>query len=335
MPEYVITVRNAVARQNEFGDDIGPAQFLEVPDGAPMEPSQAIGRADWVRKVIQLTDPRKDASGATRGDLLVFVHGYDNTPANVLARHRVLKSDLPQHGYKGGLVSFDWPSGDIALAYLPDREKAKLTAFRLVSDCIELFASLQGRPECETNVHVLAHSTGAYVVREAFDDADDRRNIASVNWTASQIVLIAGDVSADSLSSGNPASESLYRHCLRLTNYSNPFDEVLQIANVKRVGLAPRVGRVGLPADIPAKAVNVECGKYYRQMTPRAQQIIGYPSHSWFIGDPVFTKDLARTLNGDLDRSAIPTRTMLPNGRFELAAPQTAVASASPVPPAP
>jgi hypothetical protein len=85
------------------------------------------------------------------------------------------------------------------------------------------------------------------VTREAFDDADDRRAVARVNWTTSQLVFIAGDVSSDSLSAGNPTTESLYRHCIRLTNYSNPNDEALQIANVKRVGVAPRAGRVGLP----------------------------------------------------------------------------------------
>ncbi len=46
----------------------------------------------------------------------------------------------------------------------------------------------------EINVLLLAHSTGAYVVREAFDDADDRRRIAAINGTVSQLVLIAGDV---------------------------------------------------------------------------------------------------------------------------------------------
>lgn len=35
------------------------------------------------------------------------------------------------------------------------------------------------------HVHVLAYSMGAFVVREAFDDADDRRRIAAVNWTVS------------------------------------------------------------------------------------------------------------------------------------------------------
>jgi hypothetical protein len=338
MPEYVITAR--APDGDRFGDEPGPSLFLEVPDDAQeLLPSHEIDWKDWFRKVVALCPATPDPSGAERGDLLVFVHGYDNDVRIVLQRQRILRSDLPQKGFRGGLVSFDWPSGNKALAYLEDRHRAKLTAMQLVSDCIRPFASLQA-PDCPINVHVLAHSTGAYVIREAFDDADDHRAIAAANWTVSQLVLIAGDVSGASLSAGNASSESLYRHCLRLTNYSNPYDAVLQISNAKRAGLAPRVGRVGLPDDAPPKALDVNCGEYWQQMmaTRDPATIIGYPSHSWHVGDPVFTQDLVETLKGDLDRSAFPTRERLVENRFRLvapAAPPVAVAVVAAAPTAP
>lgn len=330
MPDYVVTAR--AAQDSAFGDDPGPTCFLQVPDGAgTIAPGDAIPRDEWVRKVVARAGRKLDGTGVVRGDVLVFIHGYDNEPPIVLQRHRRLQADLPQHGYGGAVVSFDWPAKQVALAYLEDREKAKLTAFRLVKDCIELFARMQGGGDCDTNVHLLAHSTGAYVVREAFDDADDRRAIAAVNWTASQVAFIGADLSAASMAAGNPGSESIYRHCVRLTNYANPFDEVLQISNVKRAGFAPRAGRVGLPPDAPGQAVNVDCGEYYQAMiqTRPNESIIGYPSHSWHVGDPVFTEDLARTLNGDLDRSAIRTRLGLPGGQFKLVQPQALVATAA------
>lgn len=333
MPDYVVTAR--AAQDSAFSDDPGPTCFLQVPDGAgTIAPSNAIPRDEWVRQVIAKAGRKLDQTGVMRGDVLVFIHGYDNEPPIVLQRHRRLQADLPQHGYRGAVVSFDWPAKQVALAYLEDREKAKLTAFRLVKDCIELFARMQGGGDCDINVHLLAHSTGAYVVREAFDDADDRRAIAAVNWTASQVALIGADLSAASMSAGNPESESIYRHCVRLTNYANPLDEVLQISNVKRAGFAPRAGRVGLPPDAPRQAVNIDCGEYYQAMiqTRPKESIIGYPSHSWHVGDPVFTEDLAHTLNGDLDRSAIRTRLGLPSRQFRLVKPQALVATAASTP---
>lgn len=333
MPDYVITAR--AAQGSAFSDDPGPTCFLQVPDGAhTIVPSNAISRDEWVRNVIAKAGRKLDETGVTRGDVLVFIHGYDNEPPIVLERHRRLQADLPKYGYSGAVVSFDWPAKQVALAYLEDREKAKLTALRLVKDCIELFARMQSGGDCDINVHLLAHSTGAYVVREAFDDADDRRTIAAVNWTASQIAFIGADLSAASMSAGNPETKSIYRHCIRLTNYASPFDKVLQLSNVKRAGFAPRVGRVGLPPDAPMQAVNIDCGEYYQamiQIRPK-EDIIGYPSHSWHIGDPVFTEDLAHTLNGDLDRSAIRTRLGLPSGQFKLVKPQALVATAASTP---
>jgi hypothetical protein len=323
MPDYVITVRAQEA--GAFTDDIGSTQFLLVQDGQP-DYSQAVILAPgvWVDQVLDLSNAVRDATGVVRGDVLVFIHGYNNSIADVLARHRLLKQGLPTHGFGGTVVSFDWPCGDTALAYLDDREQAKLTAFSLVKDCILNLAQRQAGGRCITNVHLLAHSTGAYVIREAFDDADDRNAIASANWTVSQIALIAGDVSSDSMSAGNASSQSIYRHCIRLTNYSNPYDEVLQLSNVKRLGVAPRAGRVGLPADVPSTSVNVDCGDYYQgtMQLPPPPTLSGVRSHSWYFGDPIFTEDLAQTLNGALDRGVITTRELESTGRYKLQQPR-------------
>jgi hypothetical protein len=333
MPDYVISVR-APRDANSFTEEPGPTLFLEVPDGAAAtSPAHQIDPDDWVRRVIALAGRQKDATGVMRGDVLAFIHGYDNTVEIVLQRHRRLKADLPNYDYNGAVVSFDWPSGDVALAYVEDRAKAKMTAFQLVQDGIQRIARMQSLANCDINMHLLAHSTGAYVIREAFDHADDRHSIASVNWTVSQIALIGGDVSSGSMSAGNSESESIYRHCVRLTNYSNPFDEVLQLSNVKRAGVAPRVGRVGLPDDAPGTAVNVNCGAYYQQMIrirPPAD-IIGYPSHSWHVGDPVFTEDLAHVLRGEIDRQVIPTRAKMPDGHLQLIAPGSVPVAVIPV----
>jgi hypothetical protein len=112
-------------------------------------------------------------------------------------------------------------------------------------------------------------------------------------------------VSATSLAAGNPFSESLYRHAYRVTNYYNRLDDALQVSNLKRVGLSPRVGRVGLPANQPAKAVDVDCTARYEAWTgPRPS----FASHTFYFDDPLFYTDLAATLLGRVDRAAMPTR---------------------------
>ncbi|HEY7531605.1 MAG TPA: alpha/beta hydrolase, partial [Nitrospiraceae bacterium] len=298
---------------------------LQVPEQALPSPSHAVTRKDaWVKRLRKESTWGKDSrTKLDRGDILIFIHGYNNSQSIVMKRHRQLKADLARAGWRGTVVSFDWPSADMTLNYLEDRHDAKQTALQLVTDGITLLSAEQG-PDCTINVHLLGHSTGAYVIREAFDDADDAQ-LANNSWIVSQVVLIGGDVSSGSLSATNSSSEALYRHCTRLTNYSNQYDSVLKLSNAKRVGMAPRVGRVGLPPDAPGKAVDIDCSEYFhslesdqalREQDQKAE--IGTFNHSWHIGNVTFAKDLCETLKGDLDRTVFPTRKLNGDGRLWL-----------------
>jgi len=320
MADYVMTLR--ALSNGAFGETPGPTVYLKLQDTdqAPFPPQRAIDADDWVRDILQTVPKKRDGTGASRGDVLVFIHGYNNAMDAVLERHRLLKKNLAHYGFAGTVISFDWPCDDVALAYLADRQQAKQTAYALVTDGIKRVAKMQAMLDCDINVHLLAHSTGAYVVREAFDDADEHRDINGIGWTVSQIAFISGDISAGSMASGNPETESIYGHCLRLTNYSNGHDDVLQLSNVKRVGFSPRVGRVGLPDSAPAVGLNVDCSAYYdAYYAGRGGLIAGITlSHGWQFDDMVFAFDLAQTLKGDSDRGVISTRATAAPNRYVL-----------------
>jgi esterase/lipase superfamily enzyme len=297
-----------------FSDDPspGPTRYLDVPDGEDPAPRHEIARREWVKRVLS-TFPKPDGKTLT-GAVTFFVHGFNNSTRFAALRQRRLSEGLRAAGFSSTVIGFDWPSGDTPLGYLDDRHDAKATAVRLVDDGIRVFVAARTKT-CEVAVHVVAHSMGAYVVREAFDDADDTR-AASANWTANQVVLVAGDVSSDSLAEGNSSSESLFRHAYRLTNYFSKLDAPLQASNMKRVGLSPRVGRVGLPAAMPSKAVNVDCTDRSRAMQGDAalEADGGEPTHVFYFYDPQWYADLALTLDGRADRQAIDTRTQPPVG---------------------
>jgi esterase/lipase superfamily enzyme len=298
-----------------------------VPPGELPSPAHEITKADaWIKRLRRASVWGKDSrvSSRDRGDILVFVHGYNNDQRTVMRRHDRIALDLAEAGFKGAVLSFDWPSEQMAINYLEDRHDAKLTAMQLVTDGIAALSREQ-TPDCSINIHLLGHSTGAYVIREAFDDADDSR-LANNSWSVSQVAFIAGDVSSGSLSEGNSSSDSLYRHCARLTNYSNLFDSVLKLSNAKRLGVAPRAGRVGLPSDAPSRAVNVDCSSYFKHLVAERSDIrtqdqteeIGSFDHSWHIGNRVFARDLFEVIRGDLDRSVITTRRTNERGELEL-----------------
>ncbi len=302
--DYVFSARNT--SNGQFGTDPGPTKFLEIPANANIhQPDMAIARTDWFRKVIALAETGRDAQGRPLGDVLIYVHGFNTDLPLILKRHRLIRNGLEVLGYKGAVVSFDWPCADSALNYLEDRTDAKLTALRLVTDGIAPFCRVQ-QPDCAISTHVLAHSMGVFVLREAFDDADDRPALVMTGWSLAQVMLIAADVSADSMGP-SAVSSSLYRHCTRLTNYSNPFDAVLSVSGAKRVGVAPRVGRIGLPANAPPKGVNVDLGIYYDERREDFAGVVN-ADHSFHFHSPEMLKDIYLTLLGEIDRASIPTR---------------------------
>lgn len=314
MPDFVICLRNVKTKgaRKEFGAEPGKTRFLQVPSNHYPQPSHEIAKSDWVKKVMARAKCGVNhQTGNPCGDILVFIHGYNSDQKIVLKRQRKLTADLEGVDFQGAVVAFDWPSDDMALNYLEDRDDAKHTATRLRDDCIKLFCDTR-TDDCEINVHLLAHSTGAYVVREAFTYADEKRELKNDPWKVSQICLIGADISANSLSSSDARARSIYRHCVRLTNYENPFDGILKLSNTKRIGLSPRVGRVGLPATIPHNAVNVSCADYFDSLDEddliAGEDYFGSFDHSWHIGNPVFTRDLLFTMHGEIDRGAIPTR---------------------------
>ena len=311
MPDYILSSRRI--RNKRFIAEPGPTRFLKVPRGRNPAPQHGIPRRQWLDEVMAAGHTGDDEhSGEPCGDIAVFVHGYNTSPADAVRRQRRLAPALAKHGFDGVLVGYDWPSADKAINYLEDRIDAKLTAFKLVGDGIALLAAARFR-HCRYNVHLIAHSMGAYVVREAFDDADDRPRIASSNWTVSQLCLVAADVSSQSLSRDDARSRSLYRHSNRVTNYHNPYDTVLKLSDIKRVGVAPRAGRHGLPADAPVTAVDVNCG------TRHAARRSSGNGHTWYFDDPVFIADLARTLSGDTEASVTAKRRLDETGRLHLA----------------
>jgi pimeloyl-ACP methyl ester carboxylesterase len=326
MDRFILCTRDDDGQQ--FIAEPGPTRYLQVPAGQLPEPRHTIKPELWFKRLRKASvwGPDARVPGRDRGDILVFVHGYNNSQDTVMQRHDRLAADLGAVGFKGVVLSFDWPSEAMAINYLEDRHDAKLTAMQLVRGGIAVLAGLQ-TPDCAINIHLLGHSTGAYVIREAFDDADDTR-LDNNGWAVSQVAFIGGDVSSGSMSAGNASTDSLYRHCARLTNYSNLSDSVLKLSNAKRLGVAPRVGRVGLPADAPRQAVNVDCTAYFQALATdpavmAADQTasIGSFDHSWHIGNRVFARDLFEVIKGDLDRSVIPTRSSAGNGALSLLRP--------------
>jgi len=302
---FVISARDV--RKGAFRAEPGRLRYLRVPASALPEPAHEVPVKAWFQEVRDLADGMPDSTVSEGGQVLIFVHGYNNDAQVIRQRQQRLAEDLGTEQWRGVVVSFDWPSANSTLNYLEDRHDAAAVAGLLVQGGVRPLAVGQAGG-CRTNVHLIGHSTGAFVIMEAFAQAEKQGEIFKSDWRVAQTVFIGGDVGSSSLAADSEWATPMYRRIMRLTNYQNPYDHVLGISNAKRLGTSPRAGRVGLPRDAHPKSVNVDCGPYFETLDPKKQTFFGTFAHSWHIGNRVFARDLALTLEGRIDRNAIPTR---------------------------
>lgn len=309
--DYFFSVR---ARSGDhYSNKLGNARFLAIPPGVRQPVRQyELPLSQWVAQV-------QEAAGATEednGHIVIFVHGFNTEEFEMLECHRKIRAGLEAQGFTGVVISFDWPSDGSVLGYNSDRADARRSADKLFADGITRLSRMQ-TPDCHYNVHVLAHSIGTFLVREAMDYADDDYSTAHVGWTASQIVFVAADVSSNSFTRGNPKTSSLLRRCARLTCYYSPFDELLSTAEVNRIGESRRLGLMGLPDDRPEKAVNLYCGKLFHDTRDNYDDSKS-ATHSWYFDAPRFYEDLHHTLMSKVDHEVFPTRQRTSAGNLGL-----------------
>ena len=82
---YILSVRNAQGKV--FGNDIGEPAFLKVPrDTRPALEHKIKNPAVWLRQVRDIADGLADDILSPEGDVLMFVHGYNNKWSEIIKR---------------------------------------------------------------------------------------------------------------------------------------------------------------------------------------------------------------------------------------------------------
>lgn len=301
MPEYMITLRKA-----DGTDDVGPARYITFADA--VAPEAEPGDVVWLKQLIAEFPPvGPNINGVPQraGDILFLVHGFNVSHQAARMFHLQCVAGLAAVGWTGKLVSYDWPSDGLVFAYLPDRSNARASASALVTSAIALLEATQ-QDDCTIGVHVLAHSMGGFVVQQAFTWSYQD---VPPDWNVGQLMFAAADVDQSVFSAGNFSAAMFVQHGGRLTAYCNRYDKALLVSNAKRLDLAPRMGRVGLPDDAPAMMCEVDCSELFEKAYPNP--IAGLdPSttHSFYFGRPEFWRDVVLTLAGGTDRRMFPTR---------------------------
>lgn len=309
MSSYIITNRNKTSEG--FGNKCSTTSYLIVPDNenSPLTVHKT-SLKNWMNEI--LNDANNLDSSA---HIILYVHGYNSTPDESLERQRQIEKQLKRRDVQCIVVGFDWPANSSALEYLSDRKDANISAQILANDGIIPFA-LYNNPNCTLKVHIISHSMGCFIVREAFRNMDKMR-LSNPCWKVNQIVFVAGDISSSCFEKDNADMLPVFNHCNRLTNYFSGCDLALILSNMKNLDIDSRVGRVGMPTDNPgnSKAIDIDCSERYFD---NYSLIDLMESHEWYFNDSNWYSDLKYTIEGKLDRNVIPTRIKLFENDFKL-----------------
>lgn len=267
--------------------------FRNQPTAGGAGHDSRVDLASWIAEVLD---------SAETPDILIYVHGFNTSHREMLDRHRIIADRMAASGYRGAVVSFDWPSNGSVFAYPADRANAKTVAPFLVADGI--FALRQAAPG--HRLHILAHSMGAYLVVRGFSEHGG-------NWRVGEVLFVAADVERRFMANGAWAALVMARHCKRLTNYYNIHDEVLDLPKLLLMG-GERAGRVGLTPPIPANHQDLYCAAQYEANVADKSH---FNSHRWYFADDGFYRDVALTVAGTA-AAAMPTRRPTDKGGLAL-----------------
>ncbi|USQ94046.1 alpha/beta hydrolase [Caulobacter sp. RL271] len=292
--------------------------YADFPDG--VETLQG-GEVHVYPDVKGETDVAKTGGGQFMNDLrnemldgrdtLVFVHGFNVTFNGAieagarLAREVRIRAGVTDEGRPVNIVVFSWPSDGEAvpfMSYYSDREDARASGPGLARAYLKLrdfLEQLRTQDRCERSLHLLAHSMGAYVLRQGLQAviAKDPDGLVRL---FDQILLAAPDEDDDAFELDSKL-KPLPRIGRQVTVYFNPSDRALVISD-KTKGNPDRLGSDGprLIDMLPKKVVLVDC----RNVAADADTLV---QHSYYVRSPAMAFDIGSVLAG-LDAEAIGNR---------------------------
>ncbi len=226
-------------------------------------------------------------------DTLAFIHGYNVSFENALISGAMLRERYASTERKLNVVVFSWPSDGSMLpllAYKRDRSDARASGpalARLMFRLRDLLYSIRRGEECGGKIHLMAHSMGNYVLRNALQDL--RRGVGgALPRLFDELFLFAADEDDDAFE---------YDHKLRplpgiadsVHVYFNRGDAALVVSDRTKSNPA-RLGARGprLPLGVPGNVSLVDC----------SEVLGGLVEHDYYLSNPKVRRDVGRVLDG-------------------------------------
>ena len=297
-------------------DEVGSvgisADALEVVDGQLRRNAAAELQLMGIRaNFISLVKSKIDQ--APSKDLYVYVHGFNNSFYDSIARAAILWHSISRQGV---FLSYTWPAGSGgALGYFYDRESGEFTIFHL-REVIRLLAQVPG----VERLHIIAHSRGTDVATTALRELNialraqgrDPQQMLKLET----VMLAAPDLDLDVFAQ-RFWIENLGAMAKRTTIYFSSEDGAIGFSN----WLFGSKTRIGTLSNIELTPIQTKLFKQLKQINLIECQVSGHgTSHAYVFGHPAAMSDVVAVLRDRRDVGAENGRPLeqLPQGTWLL-----------------
>ena len=268
--------------------------------------------ADTVGAITLLQDIEQGQFGAAaKGDLsdpgrnlLVFIHGFDNSFENAITRAAFNQQWLEKSGVAAAsttVVAFSWPSlGKLIgipfpdLAYRGDQTKAGQSGLHLMSFFANLLPLIDAARAKGNRVFLLAHSMGNWALQAGVESWFVHGN-GDADLFDEAFLAAADEVYNTFEFAPDGRLSALSRLARRISIYSSERDDVLKLSMAVNLG-AKRLGQDG-PHDranaarFPATAYRmVDCSGFQDYSVDLAS------SHQYYRRSPTVRTNIANTM---------------------------------------
>jgi esterase/lipase superfamily enzyme len=268
--------------------------------------------ADTVGAITSIQDIQKAQFSQDAADdllnsernLLIFVHGFDNSFENAVTRAAFNQQWFAASGAAAAnmtVVAFSWPSlGELLKlpfldsAYRQDQTMAGQSGFHLKSFFERLQPTINGVRARGNRVILLAHSMGNWALQAAVESWFTHSN-ADASLFDEAILAAADEIftTFDFLPFGRLSA--LDRLAGRISTYASQADDVLKLSmaingGVQRLGQNGPLNRNDVNRFPPAKYRVVDCGGF------RDYEVDFASSHQYYRRSPGVRTDIANTI---------------------------------------
>ena len=249
-----------VARKDDSGFDI--LSLRVAPETVPLEAGDAVpvlGSAsvfDGLR--LRLIANKK-------ADLVLLLHGYACDMPNALSNAAEIKSKWGTAARPLETAVFAWPSDGVIvpwLSYASDRDDARSSAkavARALLRFLDYVGSLKREDWCNANIHLVAHSMGNYVLRNALQALISEKGGRTLPRVFKNIFLMAADEDNDAFEHQDKLAR-LPELAEAVHVYFAGNDGALTISDTSK-GNPDRLGSTGprTLTSLPQKVIWIDC----------------------------------------------------------------------------